>query len=187
MQTEELFFSLCQHQWSKCYRLKPGNRLATPFCVSVACCPVIKPNSFLISKGKIEEILDTGLHVNTAKWEDDCVFFFFFFLITSHTWLFFTCLRDPQSISMETCSKSFQMAALARVCLCQACVCLKQRETDPPLCLLSAGNDVKDVFASARSGDQYRVLKIVIEDGERCPFKLPPTLWLRPTLECQHG
>uniref|UniRef100_A0A3B4YNY9 Twinfilin-1 n=1 Tax=Seriola lalandi dorsalis TaxID=1841481 RepID=A0A3B4YNY9_SERLL len=30
----------------------------------------------------------------------------------------------------------------------------------------SAGNDVKDVFANARSGDQYRVLKIVIEDEQ---------------------
>lgn len=39
-------------------------------------------------------------------------------------------------------------------------------ESDCHLCPLSAGNDVKDVFASARSGDQYRVLKIVIEDGK---------------------
>lgn len=31
---------------------------------------------------------------------------------------------------------------------------------------IKAGNDVKDVFATARSGDQYRVLKIVI-DGEQ--------------------
>ncbi|XP_036962405.1 twinfilin-1a [Acanthopagrus latus] len=31
---------------------------------------------------------------------------------------------------------------------------------------IQAGNDVKDVFASARSGDQYRVLKIVIEDEQ---------------------
>ncbi|KAK9516428.1 hypothetical protein VZT92_024358 [Zoarces viviparus] len=31
---------------------------------------------------------------------------------------------------------------------------------------IQAGNDVKDVFASARSGDQYRVLKVVI-DGEQ--------------------
>lgn len=85
---------------------------------------------------------------------------------------------------METYSTSLQMAVLARVCPCQACVCLKQQETDPLLCILSAGNDVKDVFASARSGDQYRVLKIVIEDGERCLFKLQPTLWLRLTLEC---
>lgn len=30
-----------------------------------------------------------------------------------------------------------------------------------------AGNDVKEIFASARSGDQYRVLKIVIEDGKQ--------------------
>uniref|UniRef100_A0AAZ3RP18 Twinfilin-1 n=1 Tax=Oncorhynchus tshawytscha TaxID=74940 RepID=A0AAZ3RP18_ONCTS len=29
-----------------------------------------------------------------------------------------------------------------------------------------AGNDVKDVFASARSGNQYRLLKIVIEDEQ---------------------
>ncbi|KAM6937899.1 twinfilin-1a [Xenentodon cancila] len=29
-----------------------------------------------------------------------------------------------------------------------------------------AGNDVKDIFASARSGDEYRVLKIVIEDEQ---------------------
>ncbi|CAB1323378.1 unnamed protein product [Coregonus sp. 'balchen'] len=29
-----------------------------------------------------------------------------------------------------------------------------------------AGNDLKDVFASARSGDQYRLLKIVIEDEQ---------------------
>lgn len=33
------------------------------------------------------------------------------------------------------------------------------------LCPFSAGNDVKEVFASARSSDQYRVLKIIIEDG----------------------
>ncbi|KAM9351855.1 twinfilin-1a [Symphorus nematophorus] len=31
---------------------------------------------------------------------------------------------------------------------------------------IQAGNDVKDIFASARSGDQYRVLKIVIEDEQ---------------------
>ncbi|XP_029289203.1 twinfilin-1a [Cottoperca gobio] len=31
---------------------------------------------------------------------------------------------------------------------------------------IQAGNDVKDVFAKARSGDQYRVLKVVI-DGEQ--------------------
>ena len=99
MQTEEPFFSLCQHQWSKCYRLKPGNRLATPFCVSVACCPVIKPNSFLISKGKIEEILNTGLHVNTAKWEDDCVFFFFlFFNNISHLVVFHMFTRSTKHL-----------------------------------------------------------------------------------------
>lgn len=38
----------------------------------------------------------------------------------------------------------------------------------PPLCLFSANNDVKDIFASAKSGDQYRALKIVIEGG-KCP------------------
>lgn len=42
---------------------------------------------------------------------------------------------------------------------------MRTAESDQPLCPLPAGNDVKDVFASARSGDQYRVLKIVIEDG----------------------
>lgn len=31
---------------------------------------------------------------------------------------------------------------------------------------IKAGNDVKDVFASAKSGDQYRVLKIIIEDEQ---------------------
>uniref|UniRef100_A0A3Q3FDJ8 Twinfilin-1 n=1 Tax=Labrus bergylta TaxID=56723 RepID=A0A3Q3FDJ8_9LABR len=31
---------------------------------------------------------------------------------------------------------------------------------------IEAGNDVKDIFASARSGDQYRALKIVIEDEQ---------------------
>ncbi|XP_072242305.1 twinfilin-1-like [Leuresthes tenuis] len=31
---------------------------------------------------------------------------------------------------------------------------------------IQAGNDVKDIFASARGGDQYRVLKIVIEDEQ---------------------
>ncbi|KAK6318413.1 hypothetical protein J4Q44_G00117040 [Coregonus suidteri] len=31
---------------------------------------------------------------------------------------------------------------------------------------IQAGNDLKDVFASARSGDQYRLLKIVIEDEQ---------------------
>uniref|UniRef100_A0A8C7SIM1 Twinfilin-1 n=1 Tax=Oncorhynchus mykiss TaxID=8022 RepID=A0A8C7SIM1_ONCMY len=31
---------------------------------------------------------------------------------------------------------------------------------------IQAGNDVKDVFASARSGNQYRLLKIVIEDEQ---------------------
>ncbi|XP_070762865.1 twinfilin-1a [Enoplosus armatus] len=31
---------------------------------------------------------------------------------------------------------------------------------------IQAGNDVKDIFASARSGDDYRVLKIVIEDEQ---------------------
>uniref|UniRef100_I3JQ43 Twinfilin-1 n=1 Tax=Oreochromis niloticus TaxID=8128 RepID=I3JQ43_ORENI len=30
----------------------------------------------------------------------------------------------------------------------------------------SAGNDVKDIFASAKSGDQYRALKIVIKDEQ---------------------
>uniref|UniRef100_A0A7N6BII2 Twinfilin-1 n=1 Tax=Anabas testudineus TaxID=64144 RepID=A0A7N6BII2_ANATE len=33
-------------------------------------------------------------------------------------------------------------------------------------CFLSAGNDVKDIFASAKGGDQYRVLKIVIKDEQ---------------------
>lgn len=40
------------------------------------------------------------------------------------------------------------------------------------LCVFSAGNDVKDIFANARGGDQYRVLKIVIEDGKQCPRDL---------------
>nr|ACM08375.1 Twinfilin-1 [Salmo salar]ACM09806.1 Twinfilin-1 [Salmo salar] len=31
---------------------------------------------------------------------------------------------------------------------------------------IQAGNDVKDVFASARSGNQYRLLKIVIKDEQ---------------------
>uniref|UniRef100_A0A667WDX3 Twinfilin-1 n=1 Tax=Myripristis murdjan TaxID=586833 RepID=A0A667WDX3_9TELE len=31
---------------------------------------------------------------------------------------------------------------------------------------IQAGNDVKDVFANAKSGDQYRLLKIVIEDEQ---------------------
>ncbi|XP_061677630.1 twinfilin-1-like [Syngnathoides biaculeatus] len=31
---------------------------------------------------------------------------------------------------------------------------------------IQAGNDVKDMFASAKSGDEYRVLKIVIEDEQ---------------------
>ncbi|XP_030587054.1 twinfilin-1a [Archocentrus centrarchus] len=31
---------------------------------------------------------------------------------------------------------------------------------------IQAGNDVKDIFASARSGEQYRALKIVIEDEQ---------------------
>ncbi|XP_034443845.1 twinfilin-1a [Hippoglossus hippoglossus] len=31
---------------------------------------------------------------------------------------------------------------------------------------IQAGNDVKDIFASARSGDQYRALKIIIEDEQ---------------------
>ncbi|XP_061629713.1 twinfilin-1-like isoform X4 [Phyllopteryx taeniolatus] len=31
---------------------------------------------------------------------------------------------------------------------------------------IQAGNDVKDIFASAKSGDEYRVLKIVIEDEQ---------------------
>ncbi|XP_054632212.1 twinfilin-1-like [Dunckerocampus dactyliophorus] len=31
---------------------------------------------------------------------------------------------------------------------------------------IQAGNDVKEIFASAKSGDQYRVLKIVIEDEQ---------------------
>lgn len=39
-------------------------------------------------------------------------------------------------------------------------------ESDHRFCPFPAGNDVKDVFASARSSDQYRVLKIVIEDGK---------------------
>lgn len=49
-----------------------------------------------------------------------------------------------------------------------------------------AGNDVKDIFASAKTGDQYRVLKIVIEDGTCYPGSFPEankwfisvTLWL---------
>lgn len=40
------------------------------------------------------------------------------------------------------------------------------------LSFFAAGNDVKDVFASAKSGDEYRALKIVIEDGEPCPRDL---------------
>ncbi|KAM3870290.1 twinfilin-1a [Diretmus argenteus] len=31
---------------------------------------------------------------------------------------------------------------------------------------IQAGNDVKDIFASAKSGDQYRILKIVINDEQ---------------------
>ncbi|XP_060931993.1 twinfilin-1a [Limanda limanda] len=31
---------------------------------------------------------------------------------------------------------------------------------------IQAGNDVKDIFASAKSGDQYRAIKIVIEDEQ---------------------
>ncbi|XP_042351546.1 twinfilin-1-like [Plectropomus leopardus] len=31
---------------------------------------------------------------------------------------------------------------------------------------IQAGNDVKDIFASAKSGDEYRVIKIVIEDEQ---------------------
>ncbi|CAB1440022.1 unnamed protein product [Pleuronectes platessa] len=31
---------------------------------------------------------------------------------------------------------------------------------------IQAGNDVKDIFASAKTGDQYRALKIVIEDEQ---------------------
>ncbi|KAM7396993.1 hypothetical protein PAMP_019992 [Pampus punctatissimus] len=31
---------------------------------------------------------------------------------------------------------------------------------------IQAGNDVKDIFASAKTGDEYRVLKIVIEDEQ---------------------
>lgn len=35
----------------------------------------------------------------------------------------------------------------------------------PPV--FAAGNDVKDLFADAKSGDQYRVLKIILEDGKQ--------------------
>lgn len=47
--------------------------------------------------------------------------------------------------------------------------CLKEGKKTLTLCLffLSAGNDVKDIFASAKSGDQYRALKIVIKDGKQ--------------------
>uniref|UniRef100_A0AAZ3SJF6 Twinfilin-1 n=1 Tax=Oncorhynchus tshawytscha TaxID=74940 RepID=A0AAZ3SJF6_ONCTS len=38
-------------------------------------------------------------------------------------------------------------------------------QTHSPTVFL-AGNDVKDIFASARCGDQYRLLKIVIEDEQ---------------------
>ncbi|KAG7277241.1 hypothetical protein CRUP_015289 [Coryphaenoides rupestris] len=31
---------------------------------------------------------------------------------------------------------------------------------------IQAGNDVKDIFADARNGDHFRVLKIVIEDEQ---------------------
>lgn len=45
----------------------------------------------------------------------------------------------------------------------------KGGEENPDLMsfFLSAGNDVKDIFASAKSGDQYRALKIVIKDGKQ--------------------
>lgn len=36
-----------------------------------------------------------------------------------------------------------------------------------------AGNDVKDLFADAKSGDQYRVLKIILQDGKWCPVSSP--------------
>lgn len=41
----------------------------------------------------------------------------------------------------------------------------------PPV--FAAGNDVKDLFADAKSGDQYRVLKIVLKDGKQCPVSCP--------------
>lgn len=44
-------------------------------------------------------------------------------------------------------------------------ICLRDRQ----LCPLLACNEVKDVFASARGGEQYRVLKIIIDDGKRRP------------------
>lgn len=41
-----------------------------------------------------------------------------------------------------------------------------------------AGNDVKDLFADAKSGDQYRVLKIIIQDGKRNPVSfLEADVW----------
>lgn len=58
----------------------------------------------------------------------------------------------------------------------------------PLLCLFSAGNDVKDIFANARGGDHYRVLKIVIEDGKQSPgvclqLTLPRTLLTHTSTE----
>lgn len=51
----------------------------------------------------------------------------------------------------------------------------------PPV--FAAGNDVKDLFADAKSGDRYRVLKIILEDGKQCPVSSPeaddgPSTWL---------
>lgn len=49
--------------------------------------------------------------------------------------------------------------------------CLKEGKKTPTsyvfFFFFSAGNDVKDIFASAKSGDQYRALKIVIKDGKQ--------------------
>uniref|UniRef100_A0A3Q4N3B5 Twinfilin-1 n=1 Tax=Neolamprologus brichardi TaxID=32507 RepID=A0A3Q4N3B5_NEOBR len=47
--------------------------------------------------------------------------------------------------------------------------CLKEGKkilTSYVFFFFSAGNDVKDIFASAKSGDQYRALKIVIKDEQ---------------------
>lgn len=111
--------------------------------------------------------------------------------VMPNIWLFSQVIKIHKAFRWKLYNLGLKMGMFERMCCCQASVF--SRRLTPSLCLFPAGNDVKDIFASARSGEQYRVLKIVIEDGKLClrvclrpllPRK--SKLLLRLTLECQH-
>lgn len=72
----------------------------------------------------------------------------------------------------QMCDLSNGLLFLKISCLTQLhCVQTRVNSTSHLISMSStAGSDVKDIFADARNGDQFRVLKIVIEDGKQ---KLP--------------